>query len=237
MSDKFRADEQVPLFDRHRDLRAPAIDTTAFDSADEITLDEGSSILHVRGLVIGHDEVLHQLTTLNWEQRRRWMYNREVDEPRLTHEYRDLTVAPAFLVELSGTLSEALGVPYDGIWMNWYRDHRDGTSWHADRPANTPQTAIVPVVSLGATRRFLIRPVDGGRSTSLTPAGGDAIVMRGRCQRDWRHSVPKQRTPAAARMSLNFSSTAQVLAGSVEPAPSLPNNTRSGAGPRSGRPH
>jgi alkylated DNA repair dioxygenase AlkB len=36
--------------------------------------------------------------------------------------------------------------------------------------------------------------------------------MRGRCQRDWRHSVPKQQGEAAARMSLNFSSSEQLAA-------------------------
>ena len=82
---------------------------------------------------------------------------------------------------------------------------------HADRPANLPATAIVPVLSLGATRRFLIRPNGGGRSTVFVPAGGDLIIMRGRCQRDWQHCVPKQQTPVGPRMSLNYTSTAQVV--------------------------
>jgi alkylated DNA repair dioxygenase AlkB len=137
------------------------------------------------------------------------MYHREVDEPRLTLEYRDLATAPAFLVGLAAALSEYCGVPYDGLWMNWYRDHRDSTSWHADRPANIPETAIVPVLSLGAPRRFLIRPNTGGRSTTFMPAGGDVLIMRGRCQRDWQHSVPKQQTPAGPRTSVNFSSVTQ----------------------------
>ena len=100
-------------------------------------------------------------------------------------------------------------MPYDRIWMNWYRDHQDGTGWHADRPAHKTPTAIVPVLSLGAPRRFLLRPSGGGPSTVFTPAGGDLIIMRGRCQRDWQHCVPKQKASARARMSLNFSSITQ----------------------------
>jgi alkylated DNA repair dioxygenase AlkB len=199
------------LFDELPDLAPPSINAAAFDDATIWNLDAESSIVHVHGLITGHDELLRQLSTLaGWEQRRRWMYNREVDEPRLTHEYRDLPSAPAFLVELGAALSEYCAVPYDGIWMNWYRDHRDSTSWHADRPANTQETAVVPVASLGAARRFLIRPNDGGRSTTFAPAGGDVLIMRGRCQRDWQHSVPKQQSPTGPRMSLNFSSTTQV---------------------------
>jgi alkylated DNA repair dioxygenase AlkB len=96
--------------------------------------------------------------------------------------------------------------------MNWYRDERESTGWHADRPANKPATAVVPVVSLGDPRRFLIRPAGGGKSIAFTPCGGDVLIMHGRCQRDWQHCAPKQRTTAAERMSLNFSSTGQVRA-------------------------
>jgi alkylated DNA repair dioxygenase AlkB len=56
--------------------------------------------------------------------------------------------------------------------------------------ANTLAADAVPVLSLGATRRFLIRPYGGGRSIAFTPLGGDVLIMRGRCQRDWQHSVP-----------------------------------------------
>jgi alkylated DNA repair dioxygenase AlkB len=35
--------------------------------------------------------------------------------------------------------------------------------------------------------------------------GGDLVVMGGRCQKDYQHSVPKQKQPAGARLSLNFS--------------------------------
>jgi alkylated DNA repair dioxygenase AlkB len=203
--------EELTLFDEPGDQQQPAINIAAFGGATLHQLDEQSSITHVHGLVTGHDELLRRLGELvGWEQRRRWMYNREVDEPRLTHEYRDLATAPAFLVDVAAALSEYCGVPYDGLWMNWYRDHRDSTSWHADRPANVPQTASVPVLSVGATRRFLIRPNAGGGSTTFVPAGGDVLIMRGRCQRDWVHSVPKQQSPAGPRMSVNFSSRTQV---------------------------
>jgi alkylated DNA repair dioxygenase AlkB len=204
---------QSSLFDDEPQPDSPTINFDAFDTATEHGLDDHSWITHVRGLVSGDQELMHQLSHLRgWEQRRRWMYERVVDEPRLTHEFSDLTTAPAFLIAIAEALSDYCEVRYDRIWMNWYRDNRDSTSWHADRPANIPETATIPVLSLGTPRRFLIRPYGGGRSTAFTPRGGDVLIMRGRCQRDWQHSVPKQQRPAAARMSLNFSSSAQLTA-------------------------
>jgi alkylated DNA repair dioxygenase AlkB len=200
---------QPTLFDDDQS-HPPTIDIGAFDAATDHRLDEHSWITHVPGFLTGHHRLVDELATLDvWEQRRRWMYDRVVDEPRLTGEYADLAAAPALLVELAATLGERLGVPYDRIWMNWYRDHRDGTGWHADRPVNKAPTAIVPVLSLGAPRRFLVRPMGGGTSTVFTPDGGDLIIMQGRCQRDWQHCVPKQKAPAGPRMSLNFSSVTQ----------------------------
>jgi alkylated DNA repair dioxygenase AlkB len=199
------------LFDDDQELEAPAINFDAFETASEHRLDDRSSITHVHGLITGHHELVEQLSTLRgWEQRRRWMYDRVVDEPRLTNEYNDLATAPAFLISIADALSDYCEVRYDRIWMNWYRDNRDSTSWHADRPANVPETATIPVLSLGATRRFLIRPYGGGPSTAFTPLSGDVLIMRGRCQRDWQHCVPKQQRAVGARMSLNFSSSAQL---------------------------
>ena len=147
-----------------------------------------------------------------WEQRKRWMFTQLVEEPRLTAEYPVLSRAPdPLLREIGSALSRHYGLPYDSAWMNLYRDHRDGTSWHADKPKRAQ--SIVPVLSLGETRRFLIRPRDGGPSTAFIAAGGDLIVMRGRCQRDWVHCVPKEARPAGMRISVNFASSLQATAG------------------------
>ncbi|WP_344418799.1 alpha-ketoglutarate-dependent dioxygenase AlkB [Pseudonocardia ailaonensis] len=183
-----------------------AVDTT-FGTAERVDLDETSWITHVPGWLTGDDELMRLLmTNAPWEQRSRWMYNRRVQEPRLTAEYPVVAQAPhPVLHHLTGELSRQFGVPYSRLWMNWYRDQDDGTSWHADRPVDRLDTAVIPVLSLGATRRFLIKPNGGGRSTVIVTRGGDLVVMGGRCQKDYKHSVPKQRTPAGPRLSLNFS--------------------------------
>ncbi len=101
-------------------------------------------------------------------------------------------------------------MPYDSVWMNLYRDENDSTAWHADKPCRSEE-CIVPVLSLGETRRFLMRQRLGGRSTTFIVKSGDLIVMGGRCQRDWVHSVPKETSSARARISINFASTSQAI--------------------------
>ena len=183
-----------------------AVDET-FATADRIELDGTSWVDHVQGWLAGDGELMEALMKQAcWEQRSRWMYTRMVQEPRLTAEYPEITDAPQPVVRyLAEVLSAHYGRPYTRLWMNWYRDNRDGTGWHADRPANRLDEAVIPVLSLGATRRFLIRPQGGGPSTTIVTHGGDLVVMGGRCQKDYQHSVPKQKQPAGARLSLNFS--------------------------------
>jgi alkylated DNA repair dioxygenase AlkB len=179
----------------------------SFSAATRIQLDETSWVDSVPGWLAGDGELMGVLMDqADWEQRSRWMYTRMVDEPRLTAEYPRIADAPLpALRYLAGVLAARYEVRYTRLWMNWYRDNRDGTGWHADRPADKLDDAVIPVLSLGAPRRFLIRPAGGGPSQAIAAHGGDLVVMGGRCQKDYQHSVPKQRQAAGARLSLNFS--------------------------------
>lgn len=176
-------------------------------------LDEHSWVDHFHGWLADPEALFVELAALTgWEQRSRWMFTRSVIEPRLTAEFHVLADAPVAEVgRIGARLSQQYGVDYDSAWMNLYRDQNDSTAWHADRPANRAPTSVVPVLSLGATRRFSIRPRDGGRSESFVVSAGDLIVMGGRCQRDWVHAVPKETAPSGPRISVNFGSRSQSI--------------------------
>ena len=76
--------------------------------------------------------------------------------------------------------------------MGYYRDGADSVAWHGDTTArDLDEPTLVATVSLGAPRRFLLRPRGGGRSIAFPLGRGDLFVMGGLCQRTWRHAVPK----------------------------------------------
>lgn len=177
-----------------------------FAQLQRIELDERSWIDFVPGWLNGSDPLFEELLrSAPWEHRSRWMFTREVTEPRLTAEFPDIATAPhPGLHMVAAELSSHYGVDYRSVWINLYRDHRDSTGWHGDRIGKVQEESIVPVLSLGATRRFLVRPVAGGKSIRFQPAAGDLIVMGGRTQHDWRHSVPKQSLTEGPRISVNF---------------------------------
>jgi len=203
-----RLGAQVDLFGRETvDL---AIDES-FATAKRIALDERSWLDTVPGWISGAAALLERLTiAVPWRQHDRRMFDQVVREPRLTAQYRSLTRVPEpTLLDAARVLSQHYGVPYDGLWLNLYRDGQDSTAWHRDRFACQRTECVVPVLTLGATRRFLIKPRDGGSSRSFRPQSGDLIVMGGRAQEDWVHSVPKEPGITELRISVNFQSSAQ----------------------------
>ena len=190
---------------------AGPIDADAtFAGATRTMLDAHSWVEVVPGWLSGADALFDRLAeAVPWQEHYRRVFDRTFLEPRLTAEYRDVRQAPDPLAVLAGVLSEHYGVGYDSVWLNLYRSGRDSTGWHRDRFSCRRPECIVPVLTLGATRRFLLKPRAGGSSLSFSPRSSDLVVMGGRCQQDWVHGVPKAPGVPEARISVNFQSSAQ----------------------------
>lgn len=184
---------------------------TAFTTGKRIELDAHSWIEVVPGWMSGSRMLLERLAkTVPWLQHDRRLFDQTFREPRLTAEYRTLRDVPEMaLLDAARALSHHYGVNYDSLWLNLYRDGQDSTGWHRDRFSCRRPECIVPVLTLGATRRFLIKPRAGGSSMTFKPGSGDLIVMGGRSQEDWLHSVPKDPGIAEIRISINFQSSMQ----------------------------
>ncbi|MGH3842196.1 MAG: alpha-ketoglutarate-dependent dioxygenase AlkB [Pseudonocardiaceae bacterium] len=58
-------------------------------------------------------------------------------------------------------------------------------------PTRAVSSPAYLVLSLGTSRRFGLRPRGGGAGHWFALEGGDLLVMGGRSQHDWEHTVPK----------------------------------------------
>jgi len=187
-----------------------AVDTS-FATARRVPIDAHSWVEIVPGWMSGSRNLLERLATaVPWQQHDRRLFEQTFQEPRLTAEYRNLRDVPEqALLDAANALSEHYGVVYDSLWLNFYRDGQDSTGWHRDRFSCRRPECIVPVLTLGATRRFLVKPRAGGQSLVFKPGSGDLVVMGGRSQEDWVHSVPKDPRVSDRRISINFQSSVQ----------------------------
>lgn len=183
----------------------------SFATAKRIEIDAHSWVEVVPDWMSGSLSLLERLTTaVPWRQHDRRLFDQTFREPRLTAEYRQLGDVPEkALLVAARALSQHYGVVYDSLWLNLYRDGQDSTGWHRDRFSCRRPQCIVPVLTLGATRRFLIKPRAGGVSIAFKPGSGDLLVMGGRSQEDWLHGVPKDPGIVEPRVSINFQSSVQ----------------------------
>ncbi|MBS1836916.1 MAG: alpha-ketoglutarate-dependent dioxygenase AlkB [Actinobacteria bacterium] len=172
---------------------------------ERIDLGRGSWVDVVRGLLSDGDAVHDDLVQdVSWQQGRVFRYERWIDEPRLGGWQAGSDLHPV-LADVSRWLARRYRVAFDGVALARYRHAADSVGFHRDREMRWLEDTVVGVLTLGATRSFLMRPIDerrsshddlvdgSGRTFDLAPAGGDLLVMGGRCQADWLHAVPKVR--------------------------------------------
>lgn len=182
-------------------------------TVERVTLDDTSWIDVARGWLTGSDAVFDVLLDrLAWRQRRDIpMYDKLVDEPRLTHWWSGVGGSPEPMSELADLrvqLSNRYRVEFDSIGFNLYRTGADSVAWHGDRHREDVVDPVVAIVSVGNPRPLRLRPRAGGQSVGSAPLAwnlgcGDLFVMGGACQSQWEHAVPKVRA-AGPRMSITF---------------------------------
>ncbi len=201
---------------------APALQGSLFDQTDELRLGpldgvrrtelgRGAWIDVLPGWLCGSDPLFEHLAAeVPWRAERRQMYDQVVDVPRLLSYYRAGDPLPhPVLAEareaLSAHYAGELGEPFATAGLCYYRDGRDSVAWHGDRIGRgAREDTMVAILSVGAPRDLLLRPVGGGDTVRRPLGHGDLIVMGGSCQRTWEHAVPKSGRAAGPRISVQY---------------------------------
>jgi alkylated DNA repair dioxygenase AlkB len=105
---------------------------------------------------------------------------------------------PAELLPLRDAVAGELPEAPNFVLLNRYRSGRDAMGWHTDNEAMLSD--LIGSLSLGAPRRFLVRPVrdEGSRAFELTH--GSLLLM----DRHLPHCLPRTRREVAERINLSF---------------------------------
>jgi alkylated DNA repair dioxygenase AlkB len=162
--------------------------------------------------------------TINWQTQRIRMFGKWVDSPRLScwigdpqarYRYSGTTFEPqpwsAGLLALRERLEGELGMPFNSVLANLYRDGGDAMGWHSDDEPELGAEPVIASVSLGAARRFLLRRRDDHAvRQALVLEPGSLLVMRGHSQRDWQHALPRTAKPVGPRINLTFRHVAPI---------------------------
>lgn len=178
----------------------PLVSVNPNATVHRIQLDDTSWVDLWRQWLLGAETLYESLrTTVNWRTTKLFRYEQTVEERRLGSSWRRGTALPhPAVAEITRWQQRRYRVEFEGFSMIHYRDGNDGQGFHRDTDMRWLDDTIIGVLTLGATRPWLLRPrgnrfSDGlaqGATHDLLPASGDLLVMGGRCQADWEHSVP-----------------------------------------------
>jgi len=182
-----------------------------FDEAAEVLVDDATGrIEYVPGFVsprVAAGWFAELRAAVDWEAKRRVMYDREVDVPRLTAHFvlPPQAASPRAIGEAAERVTARVRAPFNAVGLNLYRDGRDSVAAHNDHLYEIVAGFPIALVSLGATRRMNIRAKEAsGPLLKVDLASGSLLVMSYDTQLHYTHGVPKTRAAVAERISLAF---------------------------------
>jgi alkylated DNA repair dioxygenase AlkB len=153
----------------------------------------------------------------SWEQREIVLFGRRILQPRLIawggalpYRYSGQTLEPRPLPPVVARILEDVAarasVPFNHVLANRYRDGNDSMGFHSDDEPELGPDPVVATLSLGATRRLVLKPRHkrDGPPRDVSLAHGSLLVMGGTCQKVFQHGIPRQVGVTAERVSLTF---------------------------------
>lgn len=191
--------------------------------AERLALDSTSWVEVTRNWLLGADHLYaYLLENVAWKTTSLFRYEQVVEERRLGAGWqRGRPLPHPSLAAITRAVQRQYRVEFPSFGMIQYRDGADGQGFHRDTDMRWLDDTVIAVLTLGATRPWLLRPRTSryadqpGATTGvvhdLAPSAGDLLVMGGRCQADWEHSVAylkgRNDPPVGVRISLQWRAT------------------------------
>lgn len=181
--------------------------------------------------IITHDGVLQYfegytdekiedvIAGITWRNDSITMYGKTHPQPRLTAWYGDNRIEYSYsgihmkalpwtplLLKLKNQLEAELGVTFNSVLVNYYRDGNDHMSYHSDDEKELGPNPTIASLSFGETRSFQLKhKYDLELETvSLPITDGSLVVMKGELQHFWQHKIAKTKKLIGPRVNLTF---------------------------------
>lgn len=117
----------------------------------------------------------------------------------------------------------ATGCTFNFALVNYYASGDDSISYHSDDERFLGVDPAIASFSLGAKRDFLIKhkPTPQKHVSETKPmkfnlASGDMVLMRGKTQSNWLHSIPKRKGGEADKGRINITFRKAMVKGGTD---------------------
>jgi alkylated DNA repair dioxygenase AlkB len=194
-----------------------------------IQIDPTSQILYEPDYFVPSDDLVKHLENLPWKnverkgkdgttyimnRQQQCMHDEHVKPGFLFQKGPDMPWSPEIL-ELKEGIEKHLSnvtnkeIVFDYCLFNLYPDGNASIGWHKDDEAEEEGKNMVASITVGAERLFQLKPNGKnwkfkGKEYSFPMPNGTLIAMMGDVQKNWIHSVPKDKNCTGYRVNLTF---------------------------------
>jgi len=108
------------------------------------------------------------------------------------------------LLPVKNKIEELTGQKYNFALLNLYRDGQDSIGAHSDSEKDIVADSTIASLSLGATRDFYLQNKQTDNEIKVALNSGSLLLMKGKCQKLYRHYIPKDSRVRTPRINLTF---------------------------------
>ena len=99
---------------------------------------------------------------------------------------------------------EEFKIDFNSVLINYYRDGRDSMGWHSDDEKELGPNPTIASISFGSERDLVFRNKSSKETRSIAQAHGCLILIDGKTQKNWQHSIKKTQKVIGPRINLTF---------------------------------
>jgi len=108
------------------------------------------------------------------------------------------------LEELKSRIETITGEQFNSCLLNLYHNGSEGMGWHADNEPELGENPVIGSISFGAERKFVFKHRQSKCKASIILENGSVLLMKGKTQKFWLHTLPASKRIIAPRINLTF---------------------------------
>ena len=157
------------------------------------------------------------ISKLPWESMIIKMFGKDTKIPRLQCwigdegcEYRysgkqlNRQIWSPDLIMIRKKIYEELKIDFNSVLANYYRDGKDSMGWHSDDEKELGPDPTIASISFGSERDLVFRNKITKETIAIPQTNGCLILIDGKTQKNWQHSIKKTQKVIGPRINLTF---------------------------------
>ena len=150
-----------------------------------------------------HDELIMFGKHLKTNRKVAWFGDQDYQYSYSSSVKRAIPWTPE-LISIKNLIEKETGEVFNSCLLNLYHNGNEGMGWHQDNEKELGKNPVIASLSLGTTRKFAFKHIQTKQKVDIVLEAGSLLIMKGKTQENWLHSLPKTTKVTFPRVNLTF---------------------------------